>query len=122
MGGDEDGRADIPQEDLNLLRGILVSSLSRENLGPVDLSPPVPAPRRNRKVTFFGSGSSIRCASFAFPTADDRFRTLSYHKHPTDCDSVPATNRKFRSHSKDVVREVVECRHRRGRPLGRRCF
>ncbi|BES92994.1 Hypothetical protein NTJ_05803 [Nesidiocoris tenuis] len=52
MGGDEDGRADIPQEDLNLLRGILVSSLSRENLGPVDLSPPVPAPRRNRKVTF----------------------------------------------------------------------
>uniref|UniRef100_A0A0A9YHI9 Reticulocyte-binding protein 2 a n=1 Tax=Lygus hesperus TaxID=30085 RepID=A0A0A9YHI9_LYGHE len=60
MGGDEDGRADIPPEDLNLLRGILVSSLSRENLGPVDIpSPPVPAPRRNRKVTFLDTNNLL---------------------------------------------------------------
>ncbi|XP_073985677.1 uncharacterized protein isoform X40 [Rhodnius prolixus] len=55
MGRDEDNRADIPSEDLTLLRGILVGSLSRENIGPIDLEvvqPPVAAPRRRRKVTF----------------------------------------------------------------------
>lgn len=55
MGRDEDNRADIPSEDLTLLRGILVGSLSRENIGLIDLEvvqPPVAAPRRRRKVTF----------------------------------------------------------------------
>lgn len=50
---------------LATIRGILVSSLSRENLSPVDVevysspdqieSPPVAPSRRRRKVTFFDS-------------------------------------------------------------------
>ncbi|KAK9499196.1 hypothetical protein O3M35_003690 [Rhynocoris fuscipes] len=57
MGRDEESRADIPNEDLTILRGILVGSLSRENIGPIDLEvvqqqAPIAAPRRRRKVTF----------------------------------------------------------------------
>lgn len=54
---------------LATLRGILVSSLSRENLSPNDIdivsspdSPPVAPARRKRKVTFLdnNTGESLR--------------------------------------------------------------
>ncbi|XP_014251420.1 ensconsin-like isoform X18 [Cimex lectularius] len=67
MGGDEECRADIPPEDLSLLRGILVSSLSRENL-PVDIPPPPPVvPRRRRKVTFLDTNILLGTDAGATP-------------------------------------------------------
>ncbi|KAL1138927.1 hypothetical protein AAG570_008989 [Ranatra chinensis] len=53
----ESGRRELAKAELAVLRGILVSSLSKENLGPADPAPPSPPPpvaprRHHRHVTF----------------------------------------------------------------------
>lgn len=54
----------LSQRTLAKLRGILVSSLSRENLAPQDTSPEPPEPpaRRRRKV-HFSESNSVDCLS-----------------------------------------------------------
>ncbi|XP_043484740.1 inner centromere protein-like isoform X8 [Leptopilina heterotoma] len=66
MGTDDKDRG-IPSSTLATLRGILVSSLSRENLGPHDL------PFRSRKVHFHEAGAA--------PDENSQRSSSAHHRH-----------------------------------------